>query len=70
MTLWISNNGRICCEKPHCGGAYLVSAVAAPPRARTHSTPLDVWKLVGPALRAEFAAHGLTAQCETCKAAA
>lgn len=41
MTLWVSNGGVISCANH--GGAYLQAAVEARPKARRHTTPLDVW---------------------------
>lgn len=44
MTLWVSNGGVITCANH--GGAYLQAAVEARPKARRHTTPLDVWDLM------------------------
>lgn len=68
-TLWINDNGRICCED-HLGH-YAETTLAARPTAKVLRTPLGTWLKVSEPMRlemaAEFAADGLTFGCETCE---
>jgi hypothetical protein len=65
--LWIHDNGQICCAK-HIG--YYATTALAAGATNVIRTPLGTWLRVSESARremtADFAADGLTFECEGC----
>lgn len=65
--LWTDLGGSLYCLE-HAGG-YLQAAVEARPKARSHSTPITVWRLVTDKDRDEWDSYGdlPPMTCERCR---
>ena len=64
-TLYINNNGMICCIKH--GGSYLSSEYAHAPERRGYQTPLDSWERIDVLYAREWEELcGTPPKCEVC----
>ena len=65
-TLYINNNGMICCINH--GGSYLRSEYAHAPERRAYQTPLDTWERIDVLYAREWVRLcGTAPKCEMCR---